>query len=140
MNMRTIIFDKKNLVSEVQEVFVSWKKQEKGRNISLLCRESGVKETTLRRLIKNGQNISDESILKVLSYISVSKDYDSFCNFYANKKEIINWFIKNYSYLIMDVRNPGQKIDQIGKEQELVRITQTYFENISALLSKNLIR
>ena len=100
MPMEQIEFEKTKLVAEIQNALNSWiNEKPETRSVAHLSRETGVTDSSLRRLLNGDVKISDDSIFKLLSFTSAEYKYENFLKFFQSKPEIQKWFIKNYSYM-----------------------------------------
>jgi hypothetical protein len=98
--MEIINFDKTNLIYEVKEVFSSWTNENAElRTVAYLSRETGVSDSSIRRLVNSDIKILDDSLFKLLTYISGVYEYQAFLDYFSDKSEISNWFTINYSYM-----------------------------------------
>ena len=98
--METVYFDKYKLITEVQEILSHWQKEKpETRTIAHLARETGVSESSIRRLQNGGVKIADDSIYKLLSFISGEYKYKEFLSYFGQRIEVQNWFTRNYAFM-----------------------------------------
>ena len=98
--MEILNFDKSKLITEIQNALSEWQSMKPDvRTIAYLARETGVTESSIRRISNNGIKIADDSIFKLLSFICGEYKYEKFLQYYHQKNEVKKWFMRNYSYM-----------------------------------------
>lgn len=132
--MQVMEIEKTKFIAEVQGVINSWiQTKPETRNVAHLSRETGVTDSSIRRLMNNGTKISDDSIYKLLGHVAQTFEFDTFLNSFSRAPQIQKWFERNYSYLKKSPSLSIYKPSPLAEEMTLNPIAFAVFSSILAL-------
>lgn len=99
--MTHVLYTKKQLVEEVQNVFQAWRNEKPDtRTVAHLSREAGVTDSAVRRLLNQNTKISDDMLYSILLYIAGNQSFEKMVSKYQSYPSISAWINKHYSYLL----------------------------------------